>query len=318
MKITKIPPQPPSKSKLKVAAYVRVSKDKATMEQSYEYQTTYYETFIRGNPDWEFAGIYADYALSGTSDTRPAFQRLLKDCRDPSHPIDLIITKSVTRFARNTVILLTTIRELKSLDINIYFQKDQLYSISPDGELLLTLLASFAEAESRSMSENIKWRVKKRFEAGELWTSNLYGYQQIDGKLYIIPEQAEVVRQIFAWYLEGTGYKNIAKRLNEQGIPAPMGSTWYWSTVRRILVNEKYTGNLILQKCYAPSIGYGTTVINHGEKPKYFVADAHEPIISPATFDAVQEEMNRRFKNCNLYGKTYHQLKEKEKGEKSS
>lgn len=181
--------------------------------------------------------------------------------------------------------------------------------------MIFTGLLEYAEAKARSMSENIKWRVKKRFEAGKLWTSNLYGYQQIDGKLYIIPEEAEVVRQIFTWYLEGAGYKRITKRLNERGTPAPAGTTWHWSTIRRILTNEKYTGNLILQKCFAPSISYGHTVKNNGEKPMYYVANAHEPIVDQAAFDAVQAEMAKRFQDCNLYGQTYHQLKQKKGAE---
>ena len=173
---------------------------------------------------------------------------MLEDCRNGK--IDLIIAKSITRFARNTVTLLESIREMKKLGVDCYFEKENMHSISPDGELLLTLLAMYAEEEARSTSENQKWRVKKKFENGEPWVGNMLGYRLVDGELKLVPEEAEIVRRIFEMYLSGMGMSKIASELTREGIFTRFGSHWPRNAIRGILRNEKYTGNMILQKTY--------------------------------------------------------------------
>ena len=202
-----------SRKKLRVVAYVRVSAEKDTAIASLENQATTYVEQIKANPEWEFAGIYEDRGISGTKEMRPQFQRMLKDCRDGK--IDLILTKSFTRFARNTVVLLETLRELKGLGIEVVFEKDNIRSLNESGELLITLLAAFAQAESQSSSENQKWRIRKSFEEGRLANGGrMLGYRLENDTLTVIPDEAEVVRQIFTDYLSGMGIRAIAKKLN--------------------------------------------------------------------------------------------------------
>lgn len=200
----------------RVAAYARVSSGKDVMLHSLSAQISYYNDYIGNRGDWDLAGIYADAALTGTKEDRPEFQRMLADCRDGK--IDMVITKSLTRFARNTVTLLATVRELKLLGVDVYFEKENLHTLSPDGELMLTLLASFAQEESRSASENQKWRIQKMFEEGRPNTGRMLGYRLVDGVLQIVPEEAEIVRMIFADFLSGMGKNAIARKLNQMGI----------------------------------------------------------------------------------------------------
>ena len=183
----------------RVAAYARVSSDKDAAVHSLSSQISYYNEYISNHVGWEFVGVYADEGITGTKDNRPEFVRMLEDCRKGK--IDLVITKSITRFARNTVVLLDTIRELKLLEIDVFFEKENMHSISKNGELMLTLLAMYAEEESRSASENQKWRIRKMFEEGRPNTGRMLGYYLKDGQLTIIPEEAEVVRMIFKDYL---------------------------------------------------------------------------------------------------------------------
>ena len=197
-------------------------------------------------PGWEFAGVYADEGVSGTKESRPEFQRLLADCR--AGKIDLVITKSITRFARNTVTLLNAIRELKLLDIDVYFEKENLHSLSGAGELMLTLLAMYAEEEAWSASENQKWRVQKMFAEGRPNTGRMLGYRLRNGRLKIIPEEAEIVREIFQWYLDGMGANKIARQLNAQKVASFYGGKWSQSAVQKLLRNEKYCGDMLLQK----------------------------------------------------------------------
>ena len=211
MKITEIPAKVKEGKSIRVAAYARVSSDKDAAFHSLEAQTEYYRDYVAAHPDWELVSIYSDNGISGTTTNRPEFQRMLQDCRDGK--IDLVVTKSVTRFARNTVILLETIRELKRLGVDTYFEKEDMHGISPDGELLITLLAMYAEEEARSASENQKWRIRKKFEKGEPWGGKMLGYRLFDGQLTIVPEEAEIVRQIFSDYLSGMGCYRIAKKL---------------------------------------------------------------------------------------------------------
>ena len=276
----------------RVAAYARVSSGKDAMLQSLSTQVSYYNSYISSRGDWQLVGIYADAALTGTKEDRPEFQRMLSDCR--AKKIDMVITKSLTRFARNTVTLLETVRELKLLEIDVYFEKENIHILSSDGELMLTLLASFAQEESRSASENQRWRIQKMFEEGRPNTGNMLGYRLIDGTLHIVPEEAAIVKMIFADFLSGMGKNLIMKKLNRMDIPTMHGGPWRESTLTRILTNEKYTGNMLLQKPYRPDYISKKGKINRGERPMYYVENSHEAIIDQGTFDQVQQELKRR------------------------
>ncbi len=304
MKVIEIPKKPQEPKILRVAAYARVSSDKDAAFRSLETQTQYYEQYVGEHLDWKLVDIYSDDGISGTRIDRPEFQRMLKDCRDKK--IDLVITKSVTRFARNTVDLLETLRELKKLGIDIYFEKENMHSISPDGELLVTFLAMYAEEEARSASENQLWRIRKRFERGEPTIGKMLGYRLQGDRLVIMPEEAEIVRQIFTDYLSGMGLAGIAKKLVAQGISTAKGGIWAANTIRCILKNKTYTGNIILQKTYRENFRTKKKVVNHGERRFYCVDDSHEAIIDQETFDKVQTEMERRANISKLYTNPLH------------
>lgn len=293
MIIHEIPAEPKEEKKVRVAVYARVSSEKDATYHSLEAQTDYYEQYIAARQDWELVGIYSDNGISGTTINRPEFQRMLVDCRNGM--IDLVVTKSITRFARNTVTLLETIRELKSLGIDCYFEKEDMHSISPDGELLLTLLAMYAEEEARSVSENQKWRIKKRFEKGEPWVGKMLGYRLVDRELKVVPDEANTVRRIFNMYLSGMGLSKIASILTREQVPTKNGGEkWSKYSVGIILQNEKYTGNMILQKTYNDDFRTKNKVINHGERRRYFVENSHDAIIDNELFEAAQEERERR------------------------
>ena len=206
------------------------------------------------------------------------------------------LTTTITRLARNTVTLLEIARELKALGIDIYFEKENIHTLSTDGELMLTLLASFAQEESRSVSENVKWRIRKKFEAGIPTGQRMLGYYFKDGMLQVLPEEAEIVRQIFGDFLSGMGRSAIARKLNRMGITTVHGNPWDTNTLYYLLRNEKYTGNLLLQKTYSLDHISKKDVKNHGELPMYYVEDSHEAIIDQETFNRVQQELNRRAK----------------------
>lgn len=305
----------------RVAAYARVSLGKDAMLHSLSAQISYYNDYIGSRGDWELAGIYADKALTGTKEDRPEFQRMLSDCR--AGKIDMVITKSLTRLARNTVTLLATVRELKLLDVDVYFEKENIHTLTSDGELMLTLLASFAQEESRSASENQKWRIQKMFEEGRLHTGRMVGYRFVNGTLEIVPEEAEIVKMIFADFLSGMGRNAIMKKLNRMNIPAARGEHWGETVISKILRNEKYTGNMLLQKTYQSDHISKKTIINHGERPMYYVENSHEAIISAETFERAQQELECRAKklkprakapqyiftsliHCGLCGKHFH------------
>ena len=190
--------------KKRVAAYARVSSGKDAMLHSLSAQVSYYSDYIQSN-GWEYAGVYADEAITGTKDKRDGFQKLLTECRNGN--VDMVITKSISRFARNTVTLLTTVRELKELGVDVYFEEQNIHTTSADGELMLTILASYAQEESLSVSENMKWRIKKNFEDGKPWSGFVLGYRCENGQYVVVPEEAEVVRRIYREYLEGLGAK---------------------------------------------------------------------------------------------------------------
>ena len=239
----------PAQSKAtRVAAYARVSSGKDAMLHSLSAQVSYYSNLIQNHPGWLYCGVYADEALTGTKENRTEFQRLLVECRAGN--IDLIITKSISRFARNTVVLLQTVRELKSMEVDVYFEEQNIHSMSADGELMLTILASYAQEESLSASENQKWRIKKNFEDGKPWSGQVLGYRYENGVYIVKPEEAEIVRSIFADYLSGMGIEAIMKKLNAQGKTSRNGHAWCRSSVRKVLGNYSYTGNLLLQTTF--------------------------------------------------------------------
>lgn len=275
-----------------VAAYCRVSSGKDAMLHSLEAQVSYYSSLIQNHSGWEYAGVYADEARTGTKDTRENFVRLLADCR--AGRIDMVLTKSISRFARNTVTLLETVRELKQIGVDVYFEEQNIHSLSTDGELMLTVLASYAQEESRSASENQKWRIKKNFEEGKPWSSTLLGYRNVNGRYEIVSEEAETVRMIFDWYLEGMGATAIRNRLNAMGIKTRLGNKWSRSPILKLLRNYAYTGNLLLQRTYRENHITKKCIINHGEKPMYHAENTHDAIIDMDTFNKVQEEIKRR------------------------
>jgi DNA invertase Pin-like site-specific DNA recombinase len=235
--------------RLRVAAYARVSSDKDAMLHSLSAQVSYYSAFIQQHPGWQCYGVYAYEAITGTKDAREGFQRMLTDCRNGQ--VDLVITKSISRFARNTVTLLETVRELKALEVDVFFEEQNLHSISTDGELMLTILASYAQEESLSASENQKWRVRKGFKSGELvnWRF-MFGYTISKTGITINPSEAMVVHEIFRRALAGDTFGAIGRDLNARGVSGALGGKWSVPRIHAILSNEKYTGNALLQKRY--------------------------------------------------------------------
>lgn len=276
-------------NKKKVAAYCRVSVEKDAMLHSLANQVSYYQDYISSNPDWIFVGIYADEGISGTKGDRPEFNRLIEDCKN--HKIDLIITKSISRFARNTTLLLETTRLLKSLNIDVYFEEQNMHSLSSDGELMLTLLASFAEEEAKSMSNNVRWKVNKFFEEGKVWgMHDFYGYKVVDGNYEIKEDEALVIRLIFKLFTEnGYGYQKIASYLNNINIPSPENAKWTFSTVRAIIQNITYTGELLLGKKSGPMNGPHDKP-NDGSFPMYHVSESHPKIISKEIYEKANEK----------------------------
>ncbi len=285
--ITKNEPIPAIAKRERVAAYARVSCGKDAMLHSLSAQVSYYSQYIQQNPAWEYAGVYVDEALTGTKDSRPEFQRMLTDCK--AGKIDRILTKSLSRFARNTVTVLESVRMLKSLGIDVYFEEGNIHSLGADSELILTLLASFAQEESLSVSENQKWRIRKGFEQGEVmcWRFML-GYRIEHGKAEIDPDGAEIVRDIFHRAIAGETYGSICRRLNAQGKTGALGKPFRSAHIRDILTNEKYTGNALLQKTFVRGHLSKRQVANKGDLPQYYATETHPAIIDEATFEAAQ------------------------------
>lgn len=295
--IQKIEPTKPKINKRKRAvAYARVSVDKGRTMHSLSAQVSYYSNLIQKNPEWEYSGVYSDGGISGTStDARSEFQRLIKDAEDGK--VDIILTKSISRFARNTVDLLETVRKLKAIDVEVRFEKEKINSLSGDGELMLSILASFAQEESRSISNNIKWSIQKRFKEGRInGRFNIYGYRWEGQDLVIEPKEAEVVRLIYANYMRGLSAEYTTRQLNKMGVTAMKGGPFKATSVRKILVNITYTGNLLLQKEYTSDPITGKSKMNKGELPQYFVENHHEAIIPMQEWQSVQDEKARRRK----------------------
>lgn len=283
--------------KRRVAAYARVSTDHEEQQSSYEAQVDYYTEYIKRREDWEFVSVYADEGITGCNTRkREGFNQMVADALNGR--IDLIITKSVSRFARNTVDSLTTIRRLKEHGVECYFEKENIWTLDGKGELLLTIMSSLAQEESRSISQNCTWGQRKRFADGKVSVpfGRFLGYDRgEDGNLVLNEQQAVVVRRIYGLFLQGRSPYAIAKVLTQEGIPSPGGKgVWAQSTVRSILCNEKYKGDALLQKVYTVDFLSKKKKVNEGEIPQYYVEGNHEAIISPAVFDAVQSQMQKR------------------------
>ncbi len=288
---------------LNVAAYARVSSGKDAMLHSLSAQVSYYSEKIQKHPGWKYCGVYADEAITGTKADRDQFQELVERCRNGE--IDLILTKSISRFARNTIVLLETVRELRDLGVDILFEEQNIHSISPDGELMLTILSSYAQEESHSVSENCKWRLRKNFEKGVIGSITMFGYRRnAEGILEIKPKEAQIVRMIFHDYISGMGGQAISKKLNEMGIRTAQDNEWTAPRIKEILSNEKYMGLLILQKYYKNNYIEKVKTRNNGELPKYMVEDAHEAIIDAETFQKVQKILQQREKQYGHEGAT--------------
>lgn len=286
-----------SKKKRRVAGYARVSTDHEDQATSYTAQVDYYTNYIEGRDDWEAAGIYTDEGISATNTKkRDGFRRMVADAL--AGKIDLIVTKSVSRFARNTVDSLTTIRKLKEHNVECYFEKENIWTFDSKGELLLTIMSSLAQEESRSISENVTWGHRKRFADGKV----SFAYSRVlgldkgpNGTIVVNKEQAEIVKYIFRRFIEGMTPHSISVELTKKGVKSPSGKPqWNSSTVRRMLSNEKYKGDALLQKQYTVDYLQKKVKKNEGEVPQYYVEGNHEAIIEPRVYDLVQTELERR------------------------
>lgn len=288
------------KKKLRVAAYCRVSTDSAEQETSYEAQCRHYQELIDGTPDWTLAGIFADEGISGTqAKKRPEFLKMIEAC--DADKVDLVVTKSLSRFSRNTVDCLSYIRKLKALGIPIIFEKENINTLDAKGEVLITIMACIAQQESESISQNVRIGIQYRMQQGKgrLNTSVFLGLRSAGqpGDYEIVPEEADVVRRIFREYLEGYSFAAIAARLETDGIRTGAGSAhWHPFTIARMLENEKYCGDLLLQKYYTENALTHKVVKNNGRFPKYYVEGNHPPIVPREVFQQTQGELQRRAK----------------------
>lgn len=283
--------------KLRVAAYCRVSTDSEEQATSYEAQVEHYTSYIKGNADWELAGIYADDGITGTNTKkRDEFNRMIEECM--AGKIDMVITKSISRFARNTLDCLKYIRQLKDKNIPVFFEKENINTMDSKGEIMLTIMASLAQQESQSLSQNVKLGIQYRYQQGEVQVNHnrFLGYTKDENKrLVIVPEEAEVVKRIYREYLEGASLLQIARGLEADGIlTAANKRKWRPETLKKILQNEKYIGDALLQKTYTVDFLSKKRVVNNGIVPQYYVENSHEPIIPREIFMQVQEEMVRR------------------------
>ena len=284
--------------KRRVAAYARVSTDSSEQLTSYEAQVDFYTRHIKSNLDWEFVSVYTDEGISGTDTKgRTGFNQMIADALN--RKIDLIFTKSISRFARNTVDSLTTIRKLKEQKIEVYFEKENIYTLDAKGEVMLTIMSSLAQEESRSISENVTWGIRKNMADGKITLAYKYflGYEKgEDGLPKIVEEEATIVREIYQLFLEGHTLRKIADTLTKHSIPTPRGKKqWSVTTIKSILTNEKYKGDALLQKTYTTDFLTKKVKKNDGEIPQYYIQNSHPAIIDPETFNLVQEEMRRRY-----------------------
>ena len=281
--------QPIWDQQLRVAAYCRTSTNQEEQSSSLENQIAYYTAFIQSNPMWRFVAVYADQASGLHTKNRPGYRKLLRDCRKGK--IDLILVKSLSRFGRDAREAISTIRKLKQMNVGIYIELGGIFTMkTPDS--VIDLYAAFAQAESQTRSESIKFGIQNRMRSGRTILNHrqFLGYTKgPDGVLQIVPEEAEIVRKIFDLYIQGNGVRKIKKYLESHGIKTVTGKTeWSTSTIDRMLSNEKYVGQVLMQKTYTPDFLTGKQVKNTGQKEMYLVENAHEPIIDQETFDKVQ------------------------------
>jgi len=281
-------------SKENVTYYARVSTDFDEQEESYERQKKHFEDLIKSHSEWNYVEGYADQGISGTkADKRPEFQRMIEDCRNGK--INRILVKSISRFARNTVDTLSYIRELKELGVSVYFETQGIDTMTTNGEVLITILAAMAEQESRTISTNIKWSYKKRFQDGRvLISAGVLGYKKTDDGYEIVEEEAEIVRRIFREYIGGKTIRQLVDELNLEGIKTKMGKTWRPSGIQGILANEKYTGNAFLGKTYKADVLSKARVKNTGQAMMYYVENSHPAIITQETYEIAQKEKLER------------------------
>lgn len=285
------------KPKLRVAAYCRVSTDSDEQATSYEAQIEHYTSYINGHPDWTLAGIYADDGISGTNTKkREEFNRMIDECM--AGDVDMIITKSISRFARNTLDCLKYIRQLKEKSIPVFFEKENINSMDSKGEVMLTIMASLAQQESQSLSQNVKLGLQYRYQQGEIQVNcnRFLGFTKDENKrLIVVPEEAEIIKRIYREYLEGASMLKIKRGLEADGILNGAGNEkWHTSNINQILRNEKYIGDALLQKTYTTDFLTKTRVKNHGVVPQYYVENSHEAIIPREIFMQVQEELIQR------------------------
>ena len=279
-----------SDRRLRICAYCRVSTDSTEQQASYELQCQYYKEYVSNHPGWELCGIYADEGISGTSTKkRSDFLRMIKDCR--SGKIDMIITKNIARFARNVVDCVATVRMLKALDppVAVYFEDIAINTLTQTGELLMIVMAAIAQGESEAKSASVKWGFQKRFEKGLPKLSDLYGYTREGRELTICDPEANVVRLIYQMFYEGRAIPEIYHVLNQQNIPSPRGLQWTYASVKTILTNEKYAGDVLMQKTVTVDIFTHRSVRNDGRADQFFLADHHEPIVSKELWEEAQQ-----------------------------
>lgn len=280
----------------RVSAYARVSSGKDAMLHSLSAQISYYSNLIQNHKGWLYCGVYADEAKTGTRDSRENFQRMLADCR--AGKIDLVITKSISRFARNTVTLLETVRELKSLGVDVYFEEQNSHTMSSEGELMMTILASYAQEESRSASENQKWRIRKEYEKGnDVNLRFLFGYKIKRGVIEPAPITAPIVVEMFNRYVDGDSFAKLARDLNKRGVHCTLGGIWNAARIKNIITNEKYTGNTLLQKSFVNNHLEKKIVKNTGQLPMYYAEGTHIPLITKELFEKAQERQQTRSKH---------------------
>lgn len=283
--------------KTRVAAYCRVSTEYEEQESSYDVQVEHYTTYIKNKPEWEFVEVYADDGISGTNTKkRDEFNRMIDDCK--AGKIDMILTKSISRFSRNTVDCLKYTRELKALNIAVFFEKENINTLDAKGEVLMTIMAALAQQESESLSANVRLGIQFRNQQGKVQVNHnrFLGYTKDEnGKLVIVPEQAEIVKRIYAEYMDGASFLQIKRGLEADGILNGAGhKKWEVSNIRQILTNEKYIGDALLQKTYTVSVLEKKRIKNDGQVPKYYVEGSHEAIIDRDVFLRVQAEIDRR------------------------
>ena len=282
--------------KPKVCAYCRVSTAEEEQLESFDHQVSIYADKILSNPDWEFAGIYADSGISGTTQERPEFQRMITDAE--KHRIDIVLCKSISRFARNLLLTVQTVQHFKDLGVRVIFEKENIDTMDPKSDLLFNLMAAFAQEESRNISERVKAGIHMGYKQGKVSWTPVYGYEKVDDSPYQVKEDdAVVVRRIFDEYEKGKSVTDIAKLLNAEGVLSPKGNKWIGGTIKGILKNPVYVGDILTNKTYIESHLTHKCRTNYGEVEQICIADHHEAIIDRKQFDGVQTMFKMRAEN---------------------